>query len=253
MCLFVGGYSRDCKFNATAASTMASLMAVSSASLVIPPALSMSFADKNTDGAHNSILILSRGTSVILLILYAIYLNFQLKTHSSFFEEEKTPLSKTPSGEPADIEVPEHKAEAILSPPAALTTLFIISMTIALCAEYLVSTIDDIVETFSVNRTFIGLIILPIVGNSAEHISAVIAASKNKMDLAIGVALGSSLQIALLVTPALVLLGWAIGQPMSLSFEPFGAVVFFLSVIVVSGLIQDGDSNYLEGAMLVGM
>jgi Ca2+:H+ antiporter len=79
------------------------------------------------------------------------------------------------------------------------------------------------------------------------------AASKHKMDLALRVALGSSMQIALFVTSFLVLLGWIIQQPMSLAFEPFDAVVFFLSVIVVAGLVPDGESNYLEGAILVGM
>ena len=79
------------------------------------------------------------------------------------------------------------------------------------------------------------------------------AASQHKMDLALGIALGSSMQIALFVTAFLVLLGWIIQQPMSLAFEPFGAVVFFLSVIVVLGLVPDGESNYLEDAMLVGM
>ena len=140
----------------------------------------------------------------------------------------------------------------VLSPPEALVTLFVLTMTIALCAEYLVGTIDEVGHILNINRTFIGLVVLPVVGNVAEHISAIIAASKNKLDLAIGVALGSSLQIALFVTPTLVLVGWGIQQPMSLSFDPFGAIVFFLSVIVVTGLIQDGESNYLEGAMLVG-
>jgi len=78
------------------------------------------------------------------------------------------------------------------------------------------------------------------------------AATKHKMDLALGVSLGSSMQIALFVMPFLVLLGWIIGQPMSLAFEPFGAVEFFLSVIVVAGLVPDGESIYLEGAMLAG-
>jgi Ca2+:H+ antiporter len=228
-------------------------MAVASASLIIPAALNMTYAQNSTEEAQSSILTLSRGASIVLLILYAIYLNFQLRTHSSFFEEEETPVEKDRVDGLKQLKKAEVRAERILTPPAALATLFLISMTIALCAEFLVGTIDDIVQIYGVNRTFIGLIILPIVGNAAEHISAVIAASKNKMDLALGVALGSSLQIALLVTPALVLLGWVVGQPMSLSFEPFGAGVFFLSVIVVTGLIQDGDSNYLEGAMLVGM
>jgi Ca2+:H+ antiporter len=96
------------------------------------------------------------------------------------------------------------------------------------------------------------LIILPIVANAAEQVTAVVAAAKDKMDLALGVAIGGSLHIALFITPSLVILGWIIGQPMSLSFDTFDAVVFFLSVLVVTGLVSDGESNYLEGAMLVG-
>jgi Ca2+:H+ antiporter len=243
---------------------MASLMAVSSTSLVIPAALNFAYDNHNTEQSLTSILILSRGTAIILLILYVFYLYFQLKSHSQLFEESDgcgTPKnSESPNN--GDVsksnekvkETPglEELAARILSPLEALVTLFAITMTIALCAEYLVGTIDDVGEILNINRTFIGLVVLPVVGNAAEHISAIIAASKNKLDLAIGVALGSSLQIALFVTPTLVLLGWGIQQPMSMSFDPFGAIVFFLSVIVVTGLIQDGESNYLEGAMLVG-
>ena len=90
----------------------------------------------------------------------------------------------------------------------------------------------------------------PIVGNAAEHVTAIVVALKDKMDLAMGVAVGSSLQIALLVTPFLVILGWIIDQPMTLHFQTFETVVFFLSVLVVTYVIQDGRSNYLEGAMV---
>lgn len=140
----------------------------------------------------------------------------------------------------------------VLTPFVATAALFVISILIAICAEHLVGSIDSVVESFSINRTFIGLIVLPVVGNAAEYVSAMRAAAKGKMSLSLGVAVGSSMQIALFVTPALVILGWMIGVPMSLSFEPFGSIVFFLSVVVVECLIADGDSNYLEGAMLVG-
>src|SRR3954452_8961893 len=109
-----------------------------------------------------------------------------------------------------------------------------------MCAENLVNTLDSVVENLSVNKTFIGLIILPVVGNAAEYVSAIRAAAKRRMSLSIGVAIGSSMQIALFVTPALVILGWWMNQPMSLSFDPFGAVVLYLSVIVVEGVIADG-------------
>ncbi len=175
-----------------------------------------------------------------------MYLYFQLKTHSQLFEQD----TACPEQEDAGLRK-EAKGEP-LSPLSAIMILFAITVAIALCAEYLVGTIDDVVEIMNINKTFIGLIVLPIVGNIAEHISAISAASKNKMDLAIGVAIGSSMQIALLVTPALVILGWIIDVPMSLYFAPFDTVVFFLAVLVVTPLIQDGESNYLEGAMLVG-
>jgi Ca2+:H+ antiporter len=249
-------------------------MAVSSASLMIPAALNVAYDTHATPDSESSILILSRGTAIILLILYVMYLYFQLKTHSRFFEE--TPCNSVPetpqelagisstttppkaNGEhphpdpPAASSAHGDASKRILSPPLAIAALFSISLIIALCAEFLLGTISTIVATLGINRTFIGLIILPLLGNVAEYMAAMLAASRGKMDLAIGVALGSTMQIALLVTPALVLVGWAVGQAMSLSFEPFGAVVFFLSVIVVTGLIQDGESNYLEGAMLVG-
>lgn len=244
---------------------MASLLAVSSTSLVIPAALNYAYDNHNTEQSLSSILLLSRGTAIILLILYVFYLYFTLKSHSQLFEEsetcgtpksaEKPKESPGPKEErlaPKESPEPEEPMVRVLSPPEALVTLFVLTMTIALCAEYLVGTIDEVGHILNINRTFIGLVVLPVVGNVAEHISAIIAASKNKLDLAIGVALGSSLQIALFVTPTLVLVGWGIQQPMSLSFDPFGAIVFFLSVIVVTGLIQDGESNYLEGAMLVG-
>jgi Ca2+:H+ antiporter len=230
-------------------------MTVASMSLMIPTALSFAWDSHDPDESLHSILILSRGTAIILLALYALYLYFQLKTHSKFFED--TPENRHPEHKPDEVEEKkesekEKETERVLTPKEALFTLFFISITIAICAEYLVGAIDDVVVILHINKAFIGLIIIPIVGNIAEYISAAIAASRNKMDLALGVSLGSSMQIALLVSPALVLLGWATGQPMSLSFEPFGAVVFFLAIIVVTGLVSDGESNYLEGAMLVG-
>jgi len=143
--------------------------------------------------------------------------------------------------------------EPQMSPWAAAGVLVVITLAVAICAEYLVDSIDSLVETAHVSKTFVGLILLPIVGNAAEHVTAIVVALKDKMDLALGVAVGSSMQIALLVTPSLVILGWIIGQPMTLHFETFETVVFFLSVLVVTYVIQDGRSNYLEGAMLLGL
>ncbi|KAL8990838.1 MAG: hypothetical protein Q9177_000604 [Variospora cf. flavescens] len=244
-CFLAGGIKhKEQKFNSTVASTMSSLMAVSTASLIIPATLYAAMGSSNTkDKKDDNILILSHGTAIILLVLYGLYLFFQLKTHADFFDEE--------SGDNDSEEEPAERH--ILSPWAAGVALVIVTVAVAVCAEFLVDSIDAIVETAHVSRTFIGLILLPIVGNAAEHVTAVVVATKNKMDLAIGVAIGSSMQIALLVTPFLVVLGWIMNQPMSLHFEIFETVVFFLSVLVTNYLISDGKSNYLEGAMLIGM
>jgi len=228
-------------FNSTVASTMSSLMTVAAASLIIPATLYAAMKS-STEDVQKNILILSHGTAIILLILYVLYLYFQLRSHASLFDAELAP-------EDAEGEQEEPQ----LSPWAAGGVLLVVTIAVAVCAEFLVGSIDHLVETAHISKTFIGLILLPIVGNAAEHVTAIVVALKDKMDLAMGVAIGSSMQIALLVTPSLVLLGWAIGVDMTLHFETFETVVFFLSVLVVTYVIQDGKSNYLEGAMLLGL
>jgi Ca2+:H+ antiporter len=100
-------------------------------------------------------------------------------------------------------------------------------------------------------ETFIGLILVPIVGNAAEHVTAVTVAMKDKMDLAIGVAIGSSMQIAMLITPIMVIVGWGTSKDLTLDFHAFETTVLFMSVLITNYLIQDGKSNWLEGAMLL--
>jgi Ca2+:H+ antiporter len=239
-CCFIAGGIRykEQTFNSTVASTMSSLMTVSSASLIIPATLYAVMSGK--EGSDDNIAVLSRGTSIILLIIYISYLFFQLKTHADLFDDAEAQ------------EEGEEEAQ-LLGPWAAGVVLVVVTLLVAICAEYLVDSIDSIVEKAHISKTFIGLILIPIVGNAAEHVTAVIVAYKNKMDLAIGVAIGSSLQIALFVTPFLVVLGWAMDRPMTLHFETFETVAFFLSALVVVLLIQDGKSNYLEGLLCLGM
>ncbi|OCK86657.1 vacuolar calcium ion transporter-like protein /H(+) exchanger [Cenococcum geophilum 1.58] len=235
-CFLAGGiHQSESKFNETVASTMSSLMAVACASLIIPATLYAALRSSKAE-TDQHILMLSHGTAVIMLILYILYLYFQLYSHTHLF----------------DVKAQQTDEGQVLTPVAAGVALVIITILVAVCAEYLVDSIDSIVETAHISKTFIGLILLPIVGNAAEHVTAVIVAYKGKMDLAINVAIGSSMQIALFVTPFLVILGWIVDKPMTLHFQGFETVVFFLSVLVVNYLIQDGKSNYLEGAMCIG-
>jgi Ca2+:H+ antiporter len=154
--------------------------------------------------------------------------------------------SQAREGAPVELEGKPH-----LSRPASIILLIVSTGLVAACAEFLVDSIDYLVDNTGVSQAFIGLIILPIVGNAAEHITAVTVASKNKMDLAIGVALGSSIQIALFVTPIIVLLGWCLDTDMSLYFSLFETVALFASAFIVNYLVLDGRSNYLEGTLLI--
>ncbi|PGH10162.1 calcium/proton exchanger [Helicocarpus griseus UAMH5409] len=159
-------------------------------------------------------------------------------------------LMPIPPAQPPDgVEVEIRGAH--LSRPASVVLLIVSTALVAVCAEFLVESIDYLVTNTGVSQAFIGLIILPIVGNAAEHITAVVVASKNKMDLAIGVALGSSIQIALFVTPIIVLLGWCLNTEMSLYFSLFETVSLFASAFIVNWLVLDGRTNYLEGALLI--
>jgi Ca2+:H+ antiporter len=141
--------------------------------------------------------------------------------------------------------------ETHLSKTSAVILLLCSTGLVALCAEFLVGSIDYLIANSGVSQAFIGLIILPIVGNAAEHVTAVAVAAKNKMDLAINIALGSSIQIALFVTPLMVILGWIIGTDMSLYFSLFETVSLFASAFIVGFMMIDGRSNYLEGALLI--
>lgn len=268
-CFLVGGLKyKEQEFNSTVASTMSSLMAVSSASLIIPATLyaAMEGTPTNTTGifedretpsrqTKDNISLLSRGTAIILLVLYVLYLFFQLKTHSFLFDEHapKHPEDEEEHSSPEDRDSSpqdrgeQHEEEVTLNPWAAGTALVVITIIVAICAEYLVGSINAIVETAHISKTFIGLILLPIVGNAAEHVTAVVVAYKNKMDLAIGVAIGSSMQIALLVTPFLVILGWIVGEDMTLHFKTFETVVFFLSVLITNYLISvKGETGFSD-------
>lgn len=141
-----------------------------------------------------------------------------------------------------------HEEE--LSKISAIMMLLISTGLVAVCAEFMVGSIEGLIATSSVSEVFIGLIILPIVGNAAEHVTAITVAMKNKMDLAIGVAVGSSIQIALFMTPLTVIIGWAMSREMTLYFTLFQTVCLFVSAFIANFLVLDGRSNYLEGALL---
>jgi Ca2+:H+ antiporter len=154
-----------------------------------------------------------------------------------------------------DVQDPEEEEQTDgkrhLSVTSSIVMLLITTAFVAICAEFLVGSIDHLISSTGISQAFLGLIILPLVGNAAEHVTAVTVAVKNKMDLAIAIALGSSIQVAILITPFMVVLGWIIKQDMSLYFSLFETVSLFASALIVGFLLIDGRSNYLEGALLI--
>ncbi|CAG8464085.1 11858_t:CDS:2, partial [Cetraspora pellucida] len=220
------------EFNITAAQTSSSLLALTMISLVIPAAYSSTTESDKV--AAEGVLALSHGTAMVLLLIYFMYIYFQLISHKHLYEGVKD-----------DDEEPKTTLFV------AITALIIVTGFVTVCAEFLVDSIDGLVENWGISTTFVGIVLIPIVGNAAEHVSSVTFALKNKMDLCIIVALGSSMQIALGVTPILILIGWIINQPLTLFFETFETCVLVVSVLIVNYLIQDGQSNWLEGAMLL--
>jgi len=157
-------------------------------------------------------------------------------------EEQQQEVIDTPD---EDVEIPE------LSLSTTIGLLVVVTILVAVTAEWLVDSIDGLANAGGISKEFIGLILLPIVGNAAEHVSAVTVSIKDKLTLSISVAVGSSIQIALFVIPFTIVLGWIIGRPLTMLFDPFESIVLFLAVLTVNYVVQDGKSNWLEGMILL--
>ena len=154
-------------------------------------------------------------------------------------------------------EVIEEEDDEHYVPPVLINPLFAVLMLTTMTAlagvtaEWLVDSIDGLTETSAVSREFVGLILLPVIGNSVEHITAVTVSVKDKLNLSMSIAVGSSIQVSLCILPILVLIGWAIGQPMLLFFDTFETITLVISVLLVNFAISDGRTNYLEGFVLM--
>lgn len=236
---------------------MTALMTLAASALIVPAILYAALLNSE-DGDTVEIVQVSRATAVILAVVYVFYLMFQLRTHSGLFtdDQEEDKHEEHEPGEEVNPDVARvenvQREGEILGPWSSLTTLVLTTVCVGFCSEFLVTAINPIVDSTPMSKTFIGIILLPIVTNAAEHVTAVIVSWKGKMNLALLVDLGSGLQIALFVTPLLVILAWIMDKDLTLHFQLFETVLFFLSVLVVNVLIRGGTSNYLEGMMCVG-
>jgi len=243
--MLLGGLRyKEQDFQPIVARVNASSMNLAVIAMLLPTAM-----DATTPGIDEGTL---QGLSVAvaggLIVVYALTLLFSMKTHSYLFDVGMVDI-ELEAGEAVSspTEEPEHKVNLGLW----IGVLLGVTLLVALESELLVGTLEEATSQLGLTALFTGVILLPIIGNAAEHATAVTVAMKNKMDLSVSVAVGSSLQIALFVAPVLVIAGWFLGQPMDLDFNPFELVAVAVAVLIANSISSDGKSNWLEGILLI--
>ncbi len=244
--MFVGGLKRDTQtFNRTAASAQSAMLLLALTALILPavfqlvhggglPGVSEERVDFGPDVEK-----LSFGVAIVLMLSYVAGLIFSLKTHRRVFN-------------PFDEEGADHGGG--WSMKRSFISLGVAAILVGVMSEVLVGSITEASDTIGLSEFFVGVFVVAIVGNAAEHWVAVLVAAKDKMDLAVGIAVGSSAQIALFVAPLLVLLSFVIGPaPMALVFNGYelGGLVF--AVLIANHITQDGESNWFEGVQLLSL
>jgi Ca2+:H+ antiporter len=227
-------YERQ-KFNQTAAGMGASLLLLAAVGLIIPALFHATASDRGVAIERE----LSITISVVLFAIYLATLLFTLKTHHHLFAGMT------------------HDASDLGEQPwprgVSITVLTVATCIVALMSEMLVGALEPAAHRLGLTQLFVGVILVALVGNAAEHSTAVLVALKNKMDLAFGIAVGSSLQIALFIAPLLVFASYLFGTPLDLIFTPFEVAAVTISVLIVGFVAMDGESHWMEGVMLVGV
>ncbi|NJR51758.1 MAG: calcium/proton exchanger [Leptolyngbyaceae cyanobacterium CSU_1_3] len=243
--MLLGGLRyKEQEFQPIVARVNASSMNLAVIALLLPTAVN--YTSTGIDGA--TLQKLSVAVAFVLITVYGLTLLFSMKTHTYLY----------------DAGVAEQEVEALAD--ANLTgettphevnlwlwigVLLVCTLLVAVESELLVDRLEVATSQLGLTALFTGVILLPIVGNAAEHATAVTVAMKDKMDLSVSVAVGSSLQIALFVAPLLVIIGWILGKPMDLNFNPFELVAVAVAVLITNSISSDGRSNWLEGTLLL--
>jgi Ca2+:H+ antiporter len=236
--LLGGAKHKEQRFNKTGARTSAISLSLAAIALIIPTVFHMSAEASPTGWSPAVERQLSLGIAVVLFLTYICMLAFSLKTHKHFFVSAESELE----------EKSDHWSRG-----KATTILVIATAVVAVLSEFLVGTIESVRTTFGITEVFVGVIVVAIVGNAAEHSTAIIMALKNKMDLSVGIAIGSSLQIALFVAPVLVFLSYGLGRPMDLEFSLPEIFAMVASVYILFQISGDGETNWIEGVQLLSV
>jgi Ca2+:H+ antiporter len=229
--LVVGGLKHGTQqFDRKAASMNATLLIVAALVLVVPSLFSV-----RIEPNFASVEALNLLTAVVIIAVYGLGMLYTLTAKQA--EPIARPAAHTPH----------------FSLPAALGLLAGSTALIALASEFLVGAVEPMVEQLGISELFVGIILVPIIGNVAEHVVAIEVAAKDHMDLSMGIALGSSLQVAMFVAPLLVFLSIPLGHPLVLEFTSFELVALIASCLIAAHVSVDGETNWLEGALLIGL
>lgn len=222
-------------FQPTVARMNASSLNLALVVLLTPTAID--FTSKGLEPA--TINKFSAVASVLLLLFYVLSLLFSIKTHKYVYEVETTEVDEIDT---------THPKEPLWKP---IIILLVCTLVLVFVSDILVESLEKAIKTLGLSELFTGVILVPLFGGAVEYITAATFAIKNKMDLALSVAMGSSLQIAMFVAPILVLVGQFLGQPMNLEFNPFEVLTVAIAVVITNSISTDGSSNWLEGALLL--
>jgi len=239
--MFLGGvYFKRQVFNRTAASLGATLLGLASIGLLVP---TVHYWLAQSNGVNSeqtgSLVLLSEEIAVVLAVVYLASLFFTLKTHQHLF-----------AGPEAETEA---KQEPHWSRKTSLIVLLVATAGIAYMSEMLVHSVEDAAHALGMNDVFIGVIVVAVIGNAAEHSTAILVAMKNKMDLAVTIAIGSSIQIALFVAPVLLLAAVLMGVPFDLHFSAMEVVALLVAIYVTGLVAQDGETHWMEGVLLLAV
>jgi Ca2+:H+ antiporter len=221
------------KINPNLAGMSSTLLVVAVLGLVMPAV----FHAVHPDPMRRSTVDMSVGVACFLIIGYVLSLVYSMGTHKAILCEGG--------------DVSSHESPPNWPLRKALVVLTLTAVSIGVLSEFLVGSTEQAVKALGLSQIFVGLILIPIIGNAAEHSSAVMMALKNRMDLAVSISVGSAIQVSLLVGPLLVLLGVLFGKPMDLAFTVMEVASVALAVGIASSVMQDSESNWLEGAFLL--
>ena len=226
-----GIHHSEQKYSETQVSSNGSLLLLSMIVLVIPTVFHSTVGGEVGDSRVED---LSRIAAVILLLVYALFLLFQFRTHVHLFATDGS-----------------HHEDPEMTQRDSVILLVVATVMVSWMAEILVHSVEYAAEDFGLPHLFIGVILLPLFGNAAEHFTAVTVAGKDKMDLSFAISMGSSTQIAVFIAPLMVIIAWLLDVPLTFEFGMLETVSAFLAVLIVNSIAADGKSNWLEGAMLL--